>query len=358
MEFPQSFRDHLLRSSGLTVFLLLWELAPRLEWIDPDFLPAFSTVMVEVCELFQEGALQIHLLVSIWRGVTGLLLALALGLPLGLVLGRYYRDLAETINPLLRVLSQVNPFTLLPVFILFFGIGETAKVAVVAWVCLWPVLFYTITASREVPLILVKTAVSMGASSEEMLLKVIVPAALPTIFVGIRIAACLTFYILVAAEMLGAGAGLGWLVHNSAMNYQIPRIYAGAAFIILLGFLLSRFLRYLERGLFPWQFEAMFQLSGEPAQLAWRPRKAASIAFACTVLVALVIGGFQVDKINRASAQGGHTGHHGHQTMAEDAPGGPAAGGHGSMHHGGTSVPSKGRGSDLDMSDMTMEEEH
>ncbi len=255
--------------------------------MDRPLLPSpLSTVVVEIGKLFADGTLQIHLLVSIWRASTGLVLALVVALPLGLLLGRQHHHFAEAIDPVLRVLSQVNPFSLLPVFVLFFGIGETAKIAVVAWVCLWPVLFYTITAARQVESIQIKTASSMGISSLELLLKVIVPAALPTIFVGIRIGACLTFYILVAAEMLGASAGLGWLVHNSAMNYLIPRIYAGATFIILLGFVLNRFLLYLERALFSWQDEAAFQPQAGPVPVILRPGKSVMVAFACTVILA------------------------------------------------------------------------
>ncbi|ACM20846.1 ABC transporter, membrane protein [Geotalea daltonii FRC-32] len=317
------FKQFLIRSSGVIAFLLLWEIGPRLAWVDPNFLPSFSTVLMEIGKLFNDGTLKVHLLVSIWRATTGLLLALAMGLPLGLLLGRHRLHPAEAIEPLLRVLSQVNPFTLMPVFILFFGIGETAKVAVVAWVCLWPVLFYTITASRHVEAIQIKTAASMGISTVDMMLKVIVPGALPTIFVGIRIGACLTFYILVAAEMLGAGAGLGWLVHNSAMNYLIPRIYAGATFIVVLGFLLNRFLLYLERALFSWQSNTplLFGSAAPPAVL--RPGKGLVAAFTGALVLIALLGGIQVQKINREAATvsdgphshhsetGGHNGHSG-----------------------------------------------
>jgi NitT/TauT family transport system permease protein len=307
-------RTLLLRSSGVVIFLLLWELAPRLEWLDPYFVPPLTVVTGEAGTLLREGSLPIHLLVSVWRAIVGLLVATAVGLPLGFLLARRFQQLAEAIDPILRILSQVNPFTLLPVFMLFFGIGETAKVAVVGWVSLWPILFYSITAAREVDPVQIKTAASMGITPWDMLLKVIVPGALPTTFVGIRIAASLTFYILIAAEMLGAGAGLGWLVHNSAMNYLIPRIYAGAVCIVLLGFLLNRVLLWLERVLFVWREEiAIFPGEAAAAVSTWRPGRFAVRALAAVVVAVLLFGGIEVQRINREAANpsGSHSRHFG-----------------------------------------------
>ncbi len=312
-----SLYNHLLRSSGVILFLVLWEVAPRLEWIDPYFVPPFSGVLSDIAVLTRNGALPTHLLVSAWRGLTGLLLALIVALPLGVVLGRWLTGIADAIGPILRILSQVNPFTLLPAFILFFGIGETAKVAIVAWVTLWPILFYTITATRTVDPVQIKSAAAMGISREDLLLKVILPASLPTIFVGIRIGASLTFYILVAAEMLGAGSGLGWTVHNSAMNYLIPRIYAGATFIVILGYLLNRFLLYIERSLLVWhELPTLFAAEDTRLFPLWRPGKRTAVAVTLTFLTILVFGGVEVRKLNREAAQsatgsGDHSKHFG-----------------------------------------------
>jgi NitT/TauT family transport system permease protein len=214
------------------------------------------------------------------------------------------------------VLSQVNPFSLLPVFVLFFGIGETAKLAVVGWVSLWPILFYTITATRNVDPVQEKSAASMGISSQDMILNIILPAAMPTIFVGIRIGATITFYILIAAEMLGASAGLGYLVHNAAMNYQIPRIYAGATFIIIFGYLLNRLLLYLEKLLFAWREDTSSTITSTSKDVApsWRPGRVSAYAAGAALFVAVVFGGIEVQKVNQEAASvdpGSHSRHFG-----------------------------------------------
>ena len=295
-----TFQHFLLRWSGVLVFLGLWELAPRLEWIDPYFVPPLSAVLGSIGELFREGVLISHLLISLWRGLLGLIAAIVIGIPAGILLGWRYPLAAEVLNPILRVFSQVNPFSLLPIFVLFFGIGETAKIAVVGWVSLWPVVFYTITAVRTVEPVQIKSARAFGISETDLLLRVILPASLPLILVGVRIGAGLTFYILVAAEMLGASAGLGWLVHNSAMNYQIPRIYAGATFIVLLGYLLNRGLLFAERTLFDWReaIPAMVrdQAYQEPKQ--WVAPRIAAAAFAGLMALIVVAGSVEVYRAN------------------------------------------------------------
>ena len=318
--------SYLLRSSGIIIFLLLWEISPRLGWLDPYFVPPLSVVLGEIGTLIRSGELLIHCLVSSWRGVSGVCLALLIALPLGVVLGRWLTGTADALGPLLRLLSQVNPFALLPLFLLFFGVGETAKVAVVAWVTLWPILFYTITATRSVDYAQINSAAAMGVSRSEMLYKVILPASLPTIFVGIRIGASLTFFILIAAEMLGAGSGLGWLVHNSAMNYLIPRIYAGATLIVILGFLLNRFLLCLEKSLFSWQESpASFLPAGGVAGFSWRPGRGAAMVGIALLLLILLLGGVEVHNLNQAALTGyggvkNHSKHFG--TSAESVAGG------------------------------------
>jgi NitT/TauT family transport system permease protein len=237
-----------LRWAGVLFVALLWEVAPRVHWVDATFVPPLSAVVATIGMLLRDGGLLNDVLASSLRALAGLSVALVIGVPLGTMLGRSSSDVRRLCDPFLRLLSQVNPFSLLPVFLLIFGSGEPVKVAAVAWVAVWPVMFFSITGVATADPALVKTAQSFGISHRELLVKVILPAAIPTLFVGVRIAANLVFFVLVGAEMLGTNAGLGWLVHNSAMNYQIKGIYAGALLVVLLGYGLSKTLDCAERG--------------------------------------------------------------------------------------------------------------
>jgi NitT/TauT family transport system permease protein len=225
--------------------------APRLKLVDAEFLPPLSQVLETILRMAGSGSLVTHVLLSSGRAAVGLLIALVLGLPAGLVLGYRYPGSYLTMVPSLRLLSHVNPFAMMPVFLLVFGIGESVKIAVVAWVALWPILFYAVTGALNVDRDLIKLGRSFGLSAGALLLRVVLPASFPAAFVGVRIAGGLVFFILVAAEMLGASGGLGWLVHNSAMNYQVRGIYAAALLVVVLGYALDHSLRYLESWLVP-----------------------------------------------------------------------------------------------------------
>ena len=316
----ESIKYALLRSSGVIVFLLLWEAAPRFGWLDPQFAPPLSAVLRAAIQLAAGGELQTHMLISLWRAVSGLLCAAALGIPAGFILGLRLPEWAVILDPFLRVLSQVNPFSLMPVFILCFGLGERAKIMIIAWVSLWPILFYTITAVRNVDPLLLKTARALGISTGGLCGKVILPAALPVIFVGLRIGAGLVFMMIVAAEMLGANAGLGWLVHNSAANYQVPRIFAGATFIVLLGYLLNRLLLAQERQLFTLQQGPLKETEKRQSCNGFRwPVWSRAVVAAVLTLLFLVAGGHEVYLINsRGVSLSGHR-RHGEKS-------GPAAG--------------------------------
>lgn len=281
----------LTRYIGLLLFFLLWEVAARLQLFDTQFLPPFTTVIAEIFRMFREDWLFTHLAVSLWRVLMGLLVAVLIALPAGIVLGSWRQKTFRTLQPLLRFLCQVNPFSLLPLFIIFFGIGEVEKVAVVAWVCLWPILFNTVAGAASMDGQLIRTAHSMNASRFTMFRKVLLPGALSSFFTGLRLGVEMSFFMIIAGEMVGAAAGLGWLLHNSAQVYQIPRLYASGFVIILLGMLINSYLRYLQRRLFYWREKPVHILDGAVSAPAMSKRSAA--VFASILLVILLAGSYQ-----------------------------------------------------------------
>ena len=145
---------------------------------------------------------------------------------------------------------------LLPVFVLLLGIGETTKISIVAYACFLPVLLNTISGVRTVDPLLVKAARSLGLGSLALFQKVVLPAAVPTIFTGIRMAGTSSILVLVAAEMVGAKAGLGYLIINAQSNFQIPDMYAGIITISVIGLLVNTVLVRLERRFSRWRVAA------------------------------------------------------------------------------------------------------
>ncbi len=239
--------------SGLIVLLaLLWEIAPRLGLTDPTFLPPLSEVLAAGWTLASNGQLWQHTSVSLGRALGGLALALVFAIPLGLAIG-WYQRLGHALNPLIELLRNTAPLALLPVFLLLLGIGEVSKVAIVVYACVWPLLLNTIAAVRQIDPLLVKSARTMGATPRQLFLKVILPASVPTIFVGIRLAAASSMLVLIAAEMVGAKAGLGYLIIYAQYSFLITDMYFGIIAITFIGVTLNYLLEALERRFTAWK---------------------------------------------------------------------------------------------------------
>jgi NitT/TauT family transport system permease protein len=243
------------RSAVLILLAAFWEIAPRVGLTDPVFLPPLSEVLVSGWNLALKGQLSEHLGASLGRALLGFLLAIVLAIPLGLLIGWVPR-VANFLNPLIEVLRNTAPLALLPVFILLLGIGEVSKISLVLYSAAWPLLINTISAVRQVDPLYIKSARTMGATPLQLFRKVIVPAALPSIFVGLRLASASAVLVLVAAEMVGAKAGLGFLIIYSQYNFQIDLMYFGILAITAIGLAFNYALLWLERRFTGWKISA------------------------------------------------------------------------------------------------------
>lgn len=255
--FPSSaLRDlaELVLRKGLAIalFLLLWDLAPRLGLINRTFLPPFSEVIVKGWEFALTGQLWPQIWVSLQRAFGGFALGVAVAVPLGLLLG-YFRKLDAYLDPLLQLLRQTNPVSLFPAFILFFGIGYVTNVAIIFWVVVWPILLSTVTGVQQADPALVKYARSVGLGAFALFRKVILPSALPAIITGMRLAATYSFLMLVVSEMVGASSGLGYLIVNAQYLMSIHLLYVGVIVLALLGIAANWSLVALERRLTGWK---------------------------------------------------------------------------------------------------------
>lgn len=247
-----SYFGHLDKLSIL-LFLVVWELVPRSGGLLQTFIAPPSLVIKTLANLLIEGELTGHVIVSLGRAASGFATAAAVAIPLGFLLGGGFRTFERPINPILRFLQQVNPFSLFPLFILLFGIGELSKGAMIFWVSLWPILFNTIEGVKEIDPLLVKAARSMGTGLTTLFFKVILPAASPGIFHGLKMGSGTAFFMLIASEMIGASRGLGWLIWNAQTNFQMPELFAATVLISLLGLSLNFAFGVLETKLVGWK---------------------------------------------------------------------------------------------------------
>ncbi|MGK8556137.1 ABC transporter permease [Nocardia gipuzkoensis] len=242
-------------TSVIALFLLVWQLAPTVGLVDEVFLPPFSVVAQAFTDLVASGEMWTHISASLNRSLVGYSIALAVGIPVGVSIA-WYKPVADFLNPILELFRNTAALALLPVFLLILGIGETSKVAIVVYASFFPILLNTITGVRTVDPLLIKSAASLGFSPLRLFQKVILPAALPSIFTGLRMAAASSILVLLAAEMFGARAGLGYLITAAQQNFAIPNMYAGILAISLLGLGFNGLLVTLERRLSRWRVPA------------------------------------------------------------------------------------------------------
>lgn len=248
----------LRRLLGIVVFFALWEAAPRANLVNANFLPPFSVVAAMFWKLLLSGELIRHIAISLRRSVVGLSLGFAVSIPLGILIASF-RSLEYYLDPLIQAFRQTSIIALLPVFMLFFGIKEASKYAIVFWGVWAPLLLNTISGVKGIDPMLVKAAKSMGAGILRVFVYVVFPSAFPTVMTGLRLATTSSILVLTAAEMMGASSGLGYVLYDAQMKYQIPRMYTVILTMSIIGISLNYILVSLEKRVTRWKPKAQIQ---------------------------------------------------------------------------------------------------
>ena len=238
--------------TGILLMALVWEISPRIGLVDPHFVPPLSTVLLTWVDLLVSGELLTHLAASMVRSAAGFSLALVTAIPVGAAIA-LHPPVRDLLTPVLEIFRNTAALALLPVYILALGIGETSKIAIVLFACFFPILLNTISGVSNMDDQLLRTARVLELSTVDTFRKVIFPAALPTIFTGIRLAAASAILVLIAAEMIGATAGLGYLITYSQMNFLIPQMYSGIITTSALGLAVSYGLVAIEKRFSTWR---------------------------------------------------------------------------------------------------------
>ncbi len=219
---------------------------------NPVFLPSPTMVLQAAADLWRTGELQQHIVASALRVVVGFGLATLVAVTLGMLVTRS-KIFENVLDPILNMLGPIPPFAFLPMFIIWLGIGENSKTTLIVYATSLPILAYTIDGMRSVNPLLIRSALSLGASEFDVFRRVILKSAMPNILVGMRISLALSFSALVVAESVGADAGLGYLIVDSRNYFKMPNMLLAAALIGIEYTLFERLLRLAERRLFRWR---------------------------------------------------------------------------------------------------------
>ncbi|HAB74161.1 MAG: taurine ABC transporter permease TauC [Pantoea sp.] len=254
--FSRSFSLSLL---SLALLLLIWWSITALGLISPLFLPAPQQVLSKLLLIaspqgFMDATLWQHLAASLTRMLVALFAAAAIGIPVGIAMG-LSPAVRGLLDPLIELYRPVPPLAYLPLMVIWFGIGETSKILLIYLAIFAPVTLSTLAGVRNTQQVRIRAAQSLGASRWQLLRWVILPGALPEILTGLRIGLGVGWSTLVAAELIAATRGLGFMVQSAGEFLATDVVLAGIAVIALIAFTLELGLRALQRRLTPWNGE-------------------------------------------------------------------------------------------------------
>lgn len=237
---------------AILVLLLLWETICRSGLVSSLFLPAPSGILRSLWEMILNGEIGRSLGASMTRICAGFILGGLIGLIVGTITGT--SALGDRIGtPIVQALYPIPKIALLPLFILWLGIGELSKITIIALGVFFPIAMNTYSGVKNVDPLLIKVAVSFNASWWLTMKSVVLPSALPVIFAGLRLAAGTSLLLLVAAEMIAAQEGIGALILHYGDLMITDKLMAGVIVLSLLGLCFHLFLQWLEKKAVPWK---------------------------------------------------------------------------------------------------------
>ena len=246
-------RQLMLGLAGVLAFLALWEIAPRMvPGINTKMFPPPSHVAGVFYDMaVRTGDIWPHVGASLQRALWGFLLGAAAGIAAGVLTGRIL-VLRHLTDPVLHGLRAIPAIAIVPLAIVWFGLGDLSKVMLIAWGAFFPVWINTFFGVRDIPAVYLRSAATLGAGRWATLTQVALPAALPFVFAGLRHATSVSFVVLVAAELVGAEKGLGFLISFAHLVFRVDIMFVGLIFLGGIGFLADQLFAVLLNRLFPW----------------------------------------------------------------------------------------------------------
>jgi taurine transport system permease protein len=255
VRIPRPSRSFLLSLLSVTVLLGSWLLVTEMGWANELFLPKPQAVWAAFIKTstrgYQGSTLLVHVGASLYRVLAAFVLACLVGIPLGVLMG-VSRDAHALLNPMIDFYRPLPPLGLYTLLVMWLGIGETSKLSLLFLAALPGIIISTIQAVTTIDQVYVRAAQSLGASRRDLLFQVYLPAAGPVILTGMRISLGFTYTVLVAAEIVAASAGIGWMIWDASKFLLSDVVIMGLIVLGLTGVALDFTMRLIGRVLMPW----------------------------------------------------------------------------------------------------------
>src|SRR5215467_13070279 len=241
---------------AIVLLLVVWYLASRSSLIKPGYLPTPEELGATFVDLVKNGyqgrPLLEHIGISLFRSLTGFVLGVLVGVPLGLFTG-YSRRAGAMISPIMAFIRPIPPIAFIPMAVLYFGLGEVGKIVLIFFVSFTYVQANAQAGAANFPIAYRRAAQSLGLTRSQTFFRIVLPGALPQIFTGLKVALALSWAVVVAAELVGAQSGLGFMISDAALLFRIPVVYIGVVLIGAIGLILNFSLNLIEHRLVHWK---------------------------------------------------------------------------------------------------------
>ena len=248
-------RSYLLSTGSVAFMFLAWVVVTSFGWANELFLPGPNAVMDAFVKAavkgYQGSTLLEHVGVSLWRILVAFLIACIIGIPMGILMGAS-KDAASILNPFIEFYRPLPPLGLYSLLVMWLGIGEESKLALLFLAALPGIIITTVQAVHSIEPVYVRAAKALGANNATILREIYLPAAGPMILAGMRISLGFTYTVLVAAEIVAATAGIGWMIWDAAKFLLSDVVIMGLVVLGLTGIALDFAMRILGRILMPW----------------------------------------------------------------------------------------------------------
>jgi len=248
--------DFVYSIGAILALLLIWVVGSALKWINPGYFPTPDTLWSAFVDLLKNGyqghPLWEHIGISLFRTLVGFFVGAIIGVPLGLLTG-YSRRLGAMISPIMAFVRPIPPIAFIPMAVLYFGLGEMGKIVLIVFVSFNYVQANAQAGAASFPIAYRRASQSIGLTEWQTFVRVVLPAALPQIFTGLKVALALSWAVVVAAELVGAQSGLGFMISDAALLFRIPIVFIGVALIGIIGLLMNLALNFVETKIVHWK---------------------------------------------------------------------------------------------------------
>lgn len=247
--------ERLISLASVLILLLLWTLATTLQWVNPLFLPAPAAVWSAFLEILQNGykgnPLIFHIYQSMYRLVVALLLAIVTAVPLGMLCG-FLKPVRAAFDPIIEFYRPLPPLAYYTLLVIWLGIEDASKIALLFLAAFAPLFLAVVSGVQRISLDRINGARSLGASGWQLFFYVIFPSCLPEIFTGLRTAIGVAYSTLVAAEMVAAVSGVGWMVLDASKFLRSDVIFVGILIMGIIAVLIDAGIRWVQTSQLPW----------------------------------------------------------------------------------------------------------